>query len=140
MVKTILIIDDCDDFRSIVASLLLDAGYDIWEAACPEDALPILSREKFDLIICDLHMPFASGDRQDDFVVSYEVGVKTVNELRYVYPDVPIIALSNTAESDLQRISTYLDPVPAYTKPIHNDEILSLVKRSLDEKVTRVVQ
>lgn len=138
--KTILLIDDCNEYREITASLLLDAGYDVWEVDCAKDAFPLLKREKFDLIVCDLHLPFTKGEEQEDYVYSYEVGVRTIQELKTAIPDVPLIALSNTAPDDLRNIAKYLDPVPAYTKPISNDDVITLIGRCLADKSLTIVQ
>ena len=132
MTKTLLIIDDNEDFRLIASSLLLDAGYDVWEASCPKSAFSILKTESVDLIICDLHMPFSTDDDKEDFVTeSYEVGVRTVSELVWVFPDIPIVALSAASASDLKKISKYLDPVQAFSKPESTTELLSIVQQSL---------
>jgi two-component system chemotaxis response regulator CheY len=126
MTKSVLIIDDNDDFRETCRYLLADEGYDLWDAACPKDAYPILSGERFDLIVCDLNMPFAGGKEADEFTSGYEVGVRTIKELAHVYPDTPIVALSATPSSDLRRLAKYLDPIPAFPKPTTPDDLLDL--------------
>lgn len=131
MTKTVLLIDDHDDFRLIASSLLLDAGYDVFEASCPKEAFSILKDEKVDLILCDLHMPFSIEDDREDYEESFKVGVKTVTELAWVFPEIPIVALSAASTSDLKRISTYLEPVQAFSKPEHTHELLDIVQRSL---------
>ena len=138
--KTILLIDDCVDYREITANLLMDEGYDVFEAANPMEALPMLEAEEFDLIVCDLHMPFTSGEAQNSFVYSYEVGVKTIQELRDVFPKIPIIAMSNTSTADLRKISQYLHPIPAYTKPTHNQAVLEIIETHLTSPIAAIIQ
>lgn len=138
--KTILLIDDCDEYREITSSILLEAGYDVWDVDCAKDAFPLLHREKFDLVVCDLHLPFTKGEEQEDYVYSYEVGVKTIQELKNALPGVPLIALSNTAPHDLQRIAKFLDPVPAYTKPVDNDRVIELIDKCISDKMMTIVQ
>lgn len=129
--KSILLIDDCIDYREITAALLEEVGYEVCEAGSPMEALPLLKSERFDLIVCDLHMPFTAGEAQADYVFSYEVGVKTIQELKDLFPEVRIIALSNTSREDLKRISQYLDPIPAYTKPIHYQDVVDIIDSHL---------
>lgn len=126
MTKSVLLIDDNEDFRDTCRYLLLDAGYDLWDAACPKDAYPILSNEKFDLIICDLNMPFAAGQEAKEFTSGYEVGMRTIKELADVYPNTPIVALSATPSCDLKRLARYLDPIPAFPKPTNPNDLLEL--------------
>ena len=128
MSKSVLLIDDNEDFRETCRWLLMDAGYDFWDAPSPQDAWPMLSSEKFDLIVCDLHMPFTSGPSQDEYVTSYEVGVRTIRELADIYPDTPIVALSATAPCDLKRLARYLDPIPAFSKPERPQDLLDLLE------------
>lgn len=130
--KKILIIDDNADFRDVVSNLLVDEGYEVWEAECPHDAYSILMGEEMDLIICDLHMPFTTGLDMEDFKISFEVGAKTVKELAWVYPDKPVIALSAAAPSDLKRISSTLEPVKAYSKPTKPADLLHIVDYALN--------
>ncbi len=125
--KSILLIDDCIDYREVTAALLEECGYEVCEAGSPMEALPLLQSEKFDLIVCDLHMPFTSDEAQKDFVFSYEVGVRTIQELKVLFPSVRIIALSNTSCEDLKQVTRFLDPIPAYTKPIHSQDVIDII-------------
>lgn len=125
--KNILLIDDNEDFRDAATTVLRSAGYDIWEAACPKDALAILDQEEFDIILCDLHMPFSSDSDSTDYITSSEVGLRTIQELVTIFPNTPIVAISATPKHYLKRLARYLDPVPAFPKPVHMHEMLDLV-------------
>lgn len=125
--KTILLIDDCDDFRSLSTFLLLDSGYEVFDASSVEDAFSVLNQESIDLIVCDLHLNFSTDDEILSSGSSTEIGIHTVKELKKALPAIPIIALSNTSYRDLQRISKALGSVPAYTKPTQMDELVQLI-------------
>jgi len=131
--KSILIIDDCSDYRSTISDILLDANYDVWEAESPDCAFKILKREEMDLIICDLHMPFTVDQRFAEFEFSYRVGLETIKELTWVYPYKPIIAISAAPPSELRRMSLEIGTVPALNKPFPPGELLSLVQCSLEQ-------
>jgi len=128
MCKSVLLIDDNEDFRETCRCLLSDAGYDIYDAPSPKEAWPLLSSEKFDLILCDLHMPFCTGDEQKKYITSYEVGVRTIRELADIYPETPIVALSATPAYDLKRLARFLDPIPAFPKPEKTEDLLELLE------------
>lgn len=127
MTKSILIIDDDEEFRDSASRILLDNDFDVWDACCPDDAFSVLRQERFDIILCDLHMPFSVGANKDEFIVSFEVGIKTVHELAWVYPTTPIIAISTAPTEDLNRIKSLLSPIQAYSKPTRAEELLSII-------------
>ena len=126
--QSILIIDDCDNFRLIASHMLLDAGYLVDEASCPHDAFELIKKEKYDLILCDLHMPFMNGCQGKDFQTSYQVGIMTINELQGLFPRTPVIALTATEPSDLQRIKSALKGISAFTKPSNRKELFEIVE------------
>ena len=138
--KSILIIDDSDDFRETVMTVLDDAGYDVCEASCPKEALRILEQEDFDLILCDLHMPFSDGPDAAEYITSSEVGLRTIQELAAVFPETPIVAISSTPKQYLRRLAKYLDPVPTFPKPIHSQDVLTLVSSLAEIEHSQEIQ
>lgn len=128
--QSVLIIDDCENFRLIASHILLDAGLDVWEASCPHNAFELLHKEKFDLILCDLHMPFMNGEGNDEYQTSYQVGILTINELRQLFPTTPVFALTSTDSEDLERIRSSLRGIRAFTKPSSKDELFAIVQQA----------
>ena len=128
--QTILIIDDCENFRLTASCLLLDAGYIVEEASCPHDAFKLIKREKYDLILCDLHMPFINGEENRDFQTSYQVGIMTINELQGLFPNTPVVALTATDPIDLSRIKSALKGITTYSKPSNKQELFDIVERA----------
>ncbi len=57
----ILVVDDEEVVRALVASVLADDGYDVETAAAASEALERVRREFFDLVITDLMMSPLSG-------------------------------------------------------------------------------
>ena len=130
MTKSIIIIDDDDEFRDSASRILLDHDYDVWDACCPDDAFSVLRQERFDIILCDLHMPFTMGKDKDDYLTSFEVGIKTVHELAWVYPNTPVIAVSTAPTEELARIQPLLSPIQAFSKPTHAEDLMAIVTRA----------
>jgi two-component system chemotaxis response regulator CheY len=62
-VQRILIVEDSETMRSLLASSLeeLDTPVKVSEAASGFDALRILPREDFDLVVTDINMPDING-------------------------------------------------------------------------------
>jgi two-component system, NtrC family, response regulator AtoC len=57
----LLLVDDEDGLRTVMAERLADAGYTVTEASSGEQALEKLGRFAFDIIICDLRLPGIDG-------------------------------------------------------------------------------
>ncbi|MBA4313271.1 MAG: hypothetical protein C0417_11655 [Chlorobiaceae bacterium] len=57
----ILIVDDDQQLRQILAAQLTDYGYDVREAASGSEAIPLTYGIEFKLIILDLKMPYIDG-------------------------------------------------------------------------------
>jgi len=127
-IESILIIDDCEDYRDITKTLLSAYGYNVWDARCPHDAWQLLDKVFFDLILCDLHMPFITGERQHEFQTSFHVGINSIKELQDLFPDVPVIGITAIPNCDLYKIRSYLKEIQVVTKPSSREELLTLVK------------
>ena len=133
--KTVLLIDDNQDYLDSVRCILEREGLEVLESDCPDSAFRLLrSIEPPDLIMCDLHMPFIRGPKADEFKTSFEVGVKTAHELSWVYPETPVVALTALMDSDLAKVRSFLQPIPAFTKPYQTGELLDLVRTYLSTK------
>lgn len=61
MSATILLVDDDDAFRELVAEILRPEGYRLLEASGGEEALRLASREPVDLVLSDQRMPGIDG-------------------------------------------------------------------------------
>jgi len=59
----ILIADDDLDVRSLVTEALDSQGYKVVSVSDGEEAVNLLRREKFDLVILDVHMPRLEGPK-----------------------------------------------------------------------------
>lgn len=61
MSATILVVEDDDVFRELVATILDKAGYTVATASDGGEGLRRIQRESFDLVLSDLKMPVRSG-------------------------------------------------------------------------------
>ena len=81
MEKKILIIDDDADIRFTVREICKLRKWRTLEAACYEEAAPLLEQERPDLILIDYHMPGLDG-------------VRAIQEIRRTNYSIPIIVLT----------------------------------------------
>ncbi len=130
MVRTVLIIDDNADFRQTISDILVDHEFDIYEAACPEDAFKILNKEKVDLILCDLNMPFTNDERAKEFVRGNRVGIDTMRELGWIFPAMPIICISAATPAEAAEAAKHLGDLPVLPKPIAPKKLLAHIEKS----------
>lgn len=86
--ERILIVDDSEDDRNILSTLLRHFGYDVMIAADGFAALEMVARQRPDAIVTDLHMPGLSG---------FEFASKIRDSLGSA--DVPILVLSAFCDS-----------------------------------------
>jgi len=98
MGKTVLIVDDSNTMRKIVARSLRQAGIDfdqILEAGDGQEALDVLGVNKVDVVLCDINMPnmtgleFLKAKAEDDAIkdipvimISTETGADIIDEAK----------------------------------------------------------
>ncbi|MEM7029055.1 MAG: response regulator [Chloroflexota bacterium] len=118
----ILITDDNDPFRKVLADILTEEGYDVYEAAQGVEALEILTETDIDLILLDLIMPEMEG-------------IETLGHISTKFTGIPVIMMSG----DSQRIDTefYLKLAGRFgakailQKPFHMQEVSNLIETYL---------
>lgn len=59
--KSILVIDDEENIRTLLEDILKSDGYRVYLSDGGEEAMELLRKEKIDLIILDMMMPKANG-------------------------------------------------------------------------------
>jgi CheY-like chemotaxis protein len=79
--KTILIVEDDINVRSMLVKHLVKSGYRVVQAADGMEALKRLEQGQFDLVVTDIVIPYISG-----------VGVVTA--LKKKWPHIPVIAMT----------------------------------------------
>lgn len=61
MAKKILVVDDEEDARALIKTVLEDGGYEVTEAKGGKEGLAMLKEKKFNLILIDFFMPVMTG-------------------------------------------------------------------------------
>jgi YesN/AraC family two-component response regulator len=113
----IILIDDDDPVRAILARTLSHFGHTVIEARDGKEGLDIFPRSSADLVITDIVMPEMEG-------------LQVVMELRKILPAVKIIAISGGGRhspADFLRIALHLGASKVLTKPFSNEELIKAV-------------
>jgi CheY-like chemotaxis protein len=124
----ILLIEDSVDYTEIITDYLTESGCSVDGVPSVHDAYQLLEHTEYDLIICDLHLPFMADERLFEYVYSVEVGVRTLEELKKVFPDKPFLAVTAAMESDTSSTQRLQGLVPILYKPFAAKELISLVE------------
>jgi DNA-binding response OmpR family regulator len=120
-VPRVLLIDDNESLRSSLHRTLVRAGYEVEDAPNGDLALRAYRRQPADVVITDIVMP----DKE---------GLETIRELRRLYPDVKIIAISGGGTgraNDYLDLARRLGASRILAKPFLGDDILALVAEVL---------
>ena len=120
--KTILLIDDDDVLRGIMAHHLDEAGYRIHSEARGSRGLQFLDGATADLVITDLQMPEMDG---------YEL----ITRIRAKFPETPIVVITAHGSIDSAVQAMKLGAEDYLTKPFNKEELLHGVRRALERRV-----
>jgi two-component system, OmpR family, phosphate regulon response regulator PhoB len=119
--KRILIVDDEQDIRTYLSTLLEDQGYSTILAKDGVEGMQQVQSASPDLVTLDISMPEKSG-------------IKFFREMKSneQWKKIPIIIVTGVSE-DFKKFISSRHQVPApegfVAKPINQEEILSLVKK-----------
>ncbi len=121
MARDILIIDDEDDIRDLIAGILEDEGYDARQAHDADSALNEIARRRPSLVFLDIWM---QGSRLD--------GLQLLDVFQTQHPDMPVVMISGhgnveTAVSAIRRGAyDYIE------KPFKIDRLLLITQRAME--------
>ncbi|MEP3266072.1 MAG: sigma-54 dependent transcriptional regulator [Hyphomicrobiales bacterium] len=121
MATDILVVDDEDDIRELVAGLLEDEGYETRSAATSHDALAEVAKRRPALVFLDIWLQGSDMD-----------GLGVLDELKKLHDGLPVIMISGhgnieTAVSAIQRGAyDYIE------KPFKMDRLLQVTERALE--------
>ena len=142
MAKKILFIDDEPEFVRPQVTALEDAGYEVTLETDPDEAVALLQKQEFDLIILDLIMPPRREDRErgDQELDFAETGVKLHQEIRdrLRLVDIPIVFLSVVRDLDIRGRLMQLEGSCGQRfrfliKPTRSSELVAEVQKALEE-------
>jgi DNA-binding NtrC family response regulator len=118
MTARILIVDDEPDILSALARMLTSEGHDVDCAPSAEDALDLLDRMSFDLVLTDLSMP-----RVDGF--------ELLSRMRQRRDDTPTLVISGAGSVETAVKAIRLGALDFVEKPVHRERLALTVQNAL---------
>ena len=111
----ILLVDDEEGYRELIARVLTKAGYEVLQAADGIEALSLLEKSKIDLVISDILMPSLNG-------------YALVARLRAKWPKMPVILTTGFLSQDAAKsmMNGSVDFIP---KPINAETLFDMIHR-----------
>jgi two-component system response regulator HydG len=116
----ILVVDDDPQMRMSLAHLLRREAYTVSEAGSGEQAVSLLGREAFDLVITDLHMEPLSG-------------LDVLRQIKQTHPHTEVIVVTAFGSIETAVDAMKLKAFDYVTKPFQVDEILLRVRNALEK-------
>ena len=128
----VLVIDDSEEFREVVADLLRDAGHEVRTVASPDEARVAWRASPCDVVLCDLVMPVqhTEEDLIDDSE-SVMVGVHAIHQFSREFPGTPIVAVSGKLTGEPLKAVDKFGAFATLSKPFSREELLSVVNHAL---------
>ncbi len=117
---SVLVVEDDEHLREVVATLLWAMGYDVIEAETGDLALPLLQDEttQIDLLFTDIIME------------GHLDGIRLAKVARELRPTIPVV-LTSGFPGDPGGLSELPDDIPLLRKPYPQDELAAIVRRAL---------
>ena len=121
MEKKILVIDDEELVSKSLIKLLKNNGYSAAIAHSGQEAVDMVKKEDFDLLVCDVRMPQMDG-------------VETVKQIRAYLEKakknpVPEVLITGYVDTDKYEKAMDLEVADYLPKPFDNNEFLRVVQK-----------
>ena len=119
---TVMVVEDSDDIRFILAEFLVLHGCRVVEADNGKEALALIERRCPDLVLMDLHLPLMDGLD----------ATKQIRQNRYSGNDLPIVAITAHDGSGVKESALNAGCNDYLTKPIDFDRLEKTMRQILD--------
>ena len=128
----ILLVDDERSIRITLGEFLRDAEYEVETAEDADQAMEMLSRDDFDVVVTDIIMPRITG-------------VKLLEAIRESAPRVQVILMTGEPTVETASKAVRADAFDYLTKPIGKGELIRTVSnammvKTLDDERRRLVE
>lgn len=116
---TVLLVDDDNDLRGVLAGALATLGYEVEEAIDGPSAIEAIEKCRPDALVADFAMPGMNG-------------AEVAKAARERWPGLPIVLASGYADTDAIEQAIGKDGT-LLRKPFHIDELLEAVRVAVEE-------
>jgi putative nucleotidyltransferase with HDIG domain len=126
MADRILVVDDEEAIREIVASMLTTAGYVCKQAGSGMEALAVLtSGDQFELMLSDLMMADLDG-------------IGLLERTKEKYPDMPVVMVTAVHDISVALAAIRNGAYDYLLKPFEREQLLNTVSRALENRRLKV--
>jgi len=115
----ILIAEDEDILRRNLTYILNSSGYTTMSARSTVDAIELLKKKEFDLVITDLVMPVKGGSELIKYILDNQ-------------PDIAVIIITAYPSADSAIHAVKSGVFDYFTKPFKTEDMISAVKKALE--------
>ena len=117
----LLVVDDEEDIRELIAGILRDEGYTTRVAADSDTALAAVRQRHPELVILDIWL---QGSKLD--------GIQVLDALKRDYPDLPIVMISGHGTIETAVASIKKGAYDFIEKPFKADRLIHVTQRALE--------
>jgi DNA-binding NtrC family response regulator len=114
----ILIVDDEPIVRESIRDWLKDAGYKVATAETGEEALEMIEKQDFGVVVLDVRLPGKTG-------------ITVLREIKELKPSIKSIIITAYPTAELAAEATKLGAVDYLIKPIIPDELEKLIRETM---------
>lgn len=119
----VLVVDDEPDMLDVCSRVLTEEGYDVKTASAGSQAVDIMYKEPFDIVLLDLKMPDMSG-------------VAVLGKIREIDPTTVVLLVTAHPSVDTAVKSLKMGAFNYVIKPLSGDDLKRAVSEALHERVT----
>ncbi len=116
--KRVLLVDDEEQIRTILAQALIDEGYDVSQAGDGVQGMRLLGESRYDVALIDIRMP-------------HKDGVEMLGEIRQVFPQMPVLVVTGLASDREIKDAVAAGAYAVIKKPFDIDELIYTVRRAI---------
>jgi two-component system nitrogen regulation response regulator NtrX len=126
----ILIVDDEEDIRELIAGILHDEGFETRTAGDSDGALAAVRQRRPQLVVLDIWL---QGSRHD--------GIQVLDNLKRDHPDLPVVMISGHGTIETAVASIRKGAYDFIEKPFKSDRLIHVCERALEAaRLKREVQ
>jgi two-component system response regulator PilR (NtrC family) len=120
-VEKILVVDDEQSLREVLSIMLKRTGYAVTSVADGEEAIELLNRDIFDLVITDLRMPKIDG-------------LEVLRAAKSASPETVVLIITAFASADSAVEAMKQGAYDYLTKPFQVDEVQLSIRNALEKR------
>ena len=119
--EKILVVDDEQGLRDVLSIMLKRAGYAVTTATDGEEAIELLNKEIYDLVITDLKMPKVDG-------------MEVLRAVKSTSPETVVLIITAFASADSAVEAMKQGAYDYLTKPFQVDEVQLIIRNALEKR------